>query len=1734
VIILATDFKSKPYIIFEADASIKSISEDAAVLFGFDDDLNDIKAFFVQNPEFQPNGIKTDQMIETCVSQTLADGKFSWMAFLAHHDGKFLQLQLDFTKADDGNVLCTFNEIFEQKSTQSIVSNGAISFDDTTRAILDSMPTIWMFFDKEFNCIDCNDAAVELLKAKNKQEILDNYVELMVASPQPEGASGKDVSEQNIQIMLNEGYRNFEWNQMTFDGDIIPFDVTMIRVDLKDDFIISCHAQDLRMQKELEQQKALERERFKIILENSPLAVHIWDKDGNLLYFNDKIAELLGIIDLNNYKENYLHYYPDQQPDGQDSQGSANNYIATTIETGRPQRINWTLRHQNGEIIPVLCEIFRIEYEGSYAVLDFISDRRAELLREDLIMREVERFKMLFDTAPVVLEFWNEDHELIMANKAVCQLFEIDDPREFIDFPEDFSPTHQPCGTPSFEKSAKYMEEALANGFVEFEWTHLTSYGEEIPCRVSLNRTELQGKQGIVGLTIDLRQEYQKEEILNREKQRFDNIFNGIPIACTLWNEDGMIVDCNDYAYNFFGFRDKQDLINNFFDATPATQPCGSVSVVKAQGLIAEAFEKGYVEFDWMHQTLSGRPIPCVVTLTCTEIDGKRLAMSFLTDLTHHLQGQEYLRKESLRFRRFFDSLPTMCTVWDLETRRVKMANQATADFFGIDEPREYIENPNRFSPKLQPCGTTSAELSKKYITQASEGGYIEFEWLHTTSSGEEIPCKVIITKTEVDAKPALICITIDKSEERRKDNAMRKERERFELFFNLSPAGYTLWDYNRNLVMANAQVAALFDLSSPQEYIDRFAELSPPTQPCGTPSFEKAMEFLEQAFETGFFSFEWMHQKPDGTPVPTEVTLTLSEFDESPCLIGFTIDKRQQLEREAQIERYNDIFDNLPLALHIWNKENKLVFANRTMVKMLGFKSVEEYRKGFFASYPDKQQGGLDSVEATTIFLQQAFEKGHAQTFWELLDVKGEIIPLDCTLLRINYGGEEHVLEICRDIRAKTAQQRTEKEIDVAWRNFIDHMPAPSIIVDETLKPVDCNNAALQLFGYKEKVDYFENFRETLPEYQPDGTKTMDSFAVYLQKAFEEGKVHFDWHVTTKFGESLPSKLTIQRIETDNEPKGIVFIEDMRLHYKFAQEQDLLRKRLKAMVDASPSSCFIIDRSGFVHDCNATALQMFGVENLTELNAKSKYLHSVVETNDTKPHQILSEKIRKIFDKEEVVFSWKFKNASGEVIPAQISTHSMNIDNTDIAVIYAQDMREYHRYLDEVKKSQELAMVMVDLSPVACIITNEKQEILACNQAALNFFGVKDMSYMTFSYNNFCKTDMCASRDCMQKMKDITKLIAANGEIYVKEGCCITIKDETIPVEISGKSVQIAGNKAFALYITDLREKVRLEEERRKNRELIAAMLNSSPLASMVVGRDYSILSCNESLAVFLGMDKNADEFIENPYKFVPPIQPDGKESKIKMREFLEEVFNTKESMQFEWIWLINDNELVPTLITLKTVELESDTVIIMHMQDLRHIKKMATAFESMEKILNTDVMTGVYNRRYMYEVVPLIYADCVKQNKPMTIMMIDVDDFKAVNDTYGHQAGDEVLKILAARVQHSLRKENVVCRYGGEEFVVVMPKTSINDVQKTACRIRHSINHSPFFINELDGDNLHIPITISVGIATVEEDAPEDTDFGIRHLVHNADMALYKAKKTGKNRIYYYHKGYNNRLEC
>ncbi len=218
--------------------------------------------------------------------------------------------------------------------------------------------------------------------------------------------------------------------------------------------------------------------------------------------------------------------------------------------------------------------------------------------------------------------------------------------------------------------------------------------------------------------------------------------------------------------------------------------------------------------------------------------------------------------------------------------------------------------------------------------------------------------------------------------------------------------------------------------------------------------------------------------------------------------------------------------------------------------------------------------------------------------------------------------------------------------------------------------------------------------------------------------------------------------------------------------------------------------------------------------------------------------------------------------------------------------------------------------------------------------------------------------------------------------------------------------------------------------------------------------------------------------------------------------------IVNADERKQMLKALELGVNDVIPRPIDMQELQARARTQI----KRKRYTDFLRNTLDRSLELAVTDPLTGLNNRRFLDHQLNMLMARHMKGGAGMSLLMLDIDFFKRINDGYGHDGGDEVLKEFARRLALNVRAIDMACRFGGEEFVVLMPETEGGDALRIAERVRAQVADEPFLLS--DGRSLWV--TVSVGVATSQGlgDGPEG-------LVKRADEAVYEAKQSGRNRV-------------
>ena len=550
---------------------------------------------------------------------------------------------------------------------------------------------------------------------------------------------------------------------------------------------------------------------------------------------------------------------------------------------------------------------------------------------------------------------------------------------------------------------------------------------------------------------------------------------------------------------------------------------------------------------------------------------------------------------------------------------------------------------------------------------------------------------------------------------------------------------------------------------------------------------------------------------------------------------------------------------------------------------------------------------------------------------------------------------------------------------------------------------------------------------------------------------------------------------------------------------------------RLRDIIDSMPMVSCIIDRDFRVLECNEEAPRMFGLSSRQEYIKKFFDLFPPRQPDGRESLEKATEMNEIAFAAGRNRFEWMFVHADGEPVPCEMTLVRTEWKGKGRLLVFMKDVRKLHTAQSENRLLMQRMQAMLDSSPMACVIFDENSNILEANKEVENLFRISDRQIFIdrfFDFSPKCQPDGTLSREKI--LAQIKKVLQTGRSRFW--WMFRTLDGKPIPSEEIMERVSLDGQDWVIAYTRDLRDVVKYRATERTARQRLQAILNSSPLACAIFDKDFMPLDANREMLKVLGL-RDRLEYINNIMDFSPKCQPDGTLSSMKVKKMIDMAVKNGRA-HYEWMCLATDGKLIPCEMTLVLITIDGEHLLIGYMRDLRQINKAVSMVKRLEVLAFTDPLTGASNRRHFDDVVQQELQTCIDKNLDFTVIMFDIDFFKKVNDTYGHDVGDGVLKIVVARTSNSLKKDTLVARYGGEEFLVSLPGVSNEVAVRIAEQIRSRIKDRPFAIG---GKEMNV--TVSLGVASKSGDCNV-----LQDIVKRADKALYHAKETGRNKVVSY----------
>lgn len=810
-------------------------------------------------------------------------------------------------------------------------------------------------------------------------------------------------------------------------------------------------------------------------------------------------------------------------------------------------------------------------------------------------------------------------------------------------------------------------------------------------------------------------------------------------------------------------------------------------------------------------------------------------------------------------------------------------------------------------------------------------------------------------------------------------------------------------------------------------------------------------------------------------------------------------------------------MYGAVPVYSTLWDEDFKKIDCNQGAVDFSGFKNKREYLERSGELWPERQPDGSLSRDKILEMLKTAFDNGRHVFEWMHQDLDGNPIPTEVTFVRVNLkDGRKAAVGHMRDLRESEAAKAKIRDAERRAQIMLDAIPISCSLWDENLNAIDCNQKGIELFGVSGKQEFIDRFISDLsPKHQPDGRPSAETLIEYMKTAMEKGSVQFEWQHQTLAGYQFPAKKTLVRVYIDSKRMGIAsYTRDLSKEREAEAKIQQAKKHAQHMLDATPLCCSIWDEDLNTIDCNLEAVKLFGLESKQQYLERFFDLSPELQPDGRPSYEKAVEMVHDAFDNGIKVFRWTHKKLDDDIVPAEVTLVKIDLGDRRKGVVgYIRDLRDEIATEAKIRQAEQRTQIMLDSNPLGSTLWDENLNIIDCNTEALRLFELSEKQELIDHFNlNLSPEYQPDGRHSLRTCQKYTTMAFEKGRVEF-EWWHQKLNGEPIPVHVTLFKVDLGnGQMGLAGYMRDLREAKAAEVHVKKATVRSNLMFDLMPLGCILWDERFNILDCNDEAVRLLGA-LNKQELMERFFDFSPNFQSNGKPSMEQAYYQLNNAFDNG-MLVCEWLHATRDGKSIPVELTHVRATLGDEEIVAVYIRDLTEVKDKSAQLNKAEKLAYSDSLTGMPNRRFFMEYGEQLFSGQKGMLTPIGVIMFDIDHFKKVNDTYGHEAGDEALKIVATTAHSVLRESDVLARYGGEEFVVMVQQMSLYALANLAERILNRIERMEFIY-----DGKKIPLTVSAGAAVRNKDSRT-----LEQVIKKADVALYQAKENGRNRVEVY----------
>ena len=763
--------------------------------------------------------------------------------------------------------------------------------------------------------------------------------------------------------------------------------------------------------------------------------------------------------------------------------------------------------------------------------------------------------------------------------------------------------------------------------------------------------------------------------------------------------------------------------------------------------------------------------------------------------------------------------------------------------------------------------------------------------------------------------------------------------------------------------------------------------------------------------------------------------------------------------------------------------KNGEVVWINSRCKNLMNIKDVSDLKEKHFLKYLDRRQPEGKSLREIVNQLKDALSDEKAEKNLRVaLKIKGLRLEAAIRIVPTESEFPDSGFVIFDRLRRK-GDALLRRKTEHFYGDLFRQVSVPIAICDSMDRVVDINAAFSELFGYS-KEEAVEKYCYDLIVPPSEKIKRMNVFEEIHNKGIQKRQIE----LVDKWGRPVNVDFTGHPILENGKIVGTYRIYEGQSDKKRAREEIALQKAyFEGLFNTSTEALALLTNDDKVVYFNKAFENLFGY---SLLYSKGKCINDIVAVGERREE---AENISaKALKGKYLSFDTVRYHRDGSPIPVEIVVNPI-INSGELLGIYAvyKDLTEKSRMKKKIEVQSQYFKQLFDKSLDAMALLDSDQRVMDINRAFVNLFGYGPEECIDKNIDEFIVSKEYI-KEAFACNYDIKKGVSVNLETKRKNKA-----GELIDVEASGNPITVGGKiVGTVVNYRDIRGRKHVVGELEEQRAYFKQLFDNSPLGIVMIDTEDRVVDINKGFGSMFGYGTDEARG-KNINSLIAP------ESRFTEAERLSSRLISGNTVKFETKRKNKAGELIDVDILAYPVWLNGKQVGGYGIYS--DITEKKRAEKEIEFLAYRDSLTGLFNRKVFYDKLRSRMGK-LKEGEKLAVCYMDLDGFKNINDSMGHNVGDEILRYVAKNIEDSIEKEDVVARMGGDEFVVL---TDCGDNEKIASKMEGIIERLDKGLRIFD---YSIKISLSIGVAICPEHGKE-----VEEIIKKADMAMYQAKESG-----------------